>query len=352
MIQRVTVLRTMTAFSTVGLALLSACSDKAPEAPATTAAAASAPAPSTPRAPQAPAAEPKAPEPAKAPDTVASKLEAYIECYNSVDTRAHDSIRRYASWIKDMKVGPTGKERLVYGLYTLSDSSVASCQKDVTAAAALTPAVANLDDAARAYVAALMPLNEKINEADKYYERQNYKDDKFAQGKAMHAPLAQAMKDFDAASSAFSKALDVENDKQLAAQLQRVEQAEGRKWQYWRMATMAEAKRLVQILSDDTFNVEEATTKMAAFEKAADELAAYAKAHEDEIPMMGSMMDSEVESFRVAAKERLRRVRDKTPYSTGERMNVGTQGEWMVNGSPGKLVREYNQLISASNRTH
>lgn len=323
------------------LALLAACSDKRAD-PATAAAApASAPA-------AAPAAKP--PAPAAAADHTGEKVQTYIKCYNDVNSRVQSSITRYASWVKDMKNGPTGKERVVYGLYTISESGVADCDKNITAALELTPTLAGLDDAARDYRAALLQLSERINEADRYYSRKNYEDDGFAKGKEMHGPLAKAMQDFSAASDTFSDRLETENDKLLAAELAEVEKAEGRKLRYWRMAAMADAKQIVQLMSEERFDVAQASAKVDAFEKTTDALIDYAKAHKDEQPMMWSSMESALESYRVAAKERLRRVRDKTPYSQGDRMMLNANSGWMVSGSPDKLVHNYNELISNSNR--
>ena len=96
--------------------------------------------------------------------------------------------------------------------------------------------------------------------------------------------------------------------------------------------------------------VTQATAKVDAFEKATDALVDSAKAHKDEQPMMWSSMESALESYRVAAKERLRRVRDKTPYSQGDRMMLNANSGWMISGSPDKLVRNYNELITTSNR--
>ena len=103
-------------------------------------------------------------------------------------------------------------------------------------------------------------------------------------------------------------------------------------------------------MSEDTFDVTQATAKVDAFEKTTDALVDYAKAHKDEQPMMWSSMESALESYRVAAKERLRRVRDKTPYSQGDRMMLNANSGWMISGSPDKLVRNYNELITTSNR--
>lgn len=327
------------------LAALAACSDRNADT------AAAAPPPAAARAPVSAAKPPPpAPAPVAAADHTGDKVQSYIKCYNDVNSRAQDSITRYASWVKDMKTGPTGKERIVYGLYTLSESGVVNCDKNINAALELKPALAGLDDSARAYRSALLQLNDRINEADRYYNRKNYEDDGFAKGKEMHAPLAKAMQDFRAASSTFSDALEVENDKLQVKELAEVEKAEGRKLRYWRMDAMADAKHIVRLMSEDTFDVTQATAKVDAFEKATDALVDYAKAHKDEQPMMWSSMESALESYRVAAKERLRRVRDKTPYSQGDRMMLNANSGWMISGSPDKLVRNYNELITTSNR--
>lgn len=278
------------------------------------------------------------------------KVQAYIECYNSADRSGHSTIERYASWV-NMKSGPTGKERHVYGLYSIHENVINNCTKEITAALEQQPALQPLDDTARAYLGALQALAEQVNEAYKYYERENYKDDGFAQGKKMHSPLVQVMEKFDAASDAFSEALEAENSKLLAEELKRVEETEGRKLRYWRMVTMAEAKQLTNLIAEDTFDVNKATAQLAEFEQAADGLTVYAKDHKDELPTSWSFMESAVEEFRIAAKERVRRVRDKKPYSQTESNWVGTSSGWMVEGSPDKLIREYNELVSRSNST-
>lgn len=329
----------------ISLALLAACSEKTAGngATAQNASAASA----------APSDQPQAQNAHQGTSNQAdasSKMQAYIACYNTANENAQRSIERYASWV-DAKKGPTGKERHVYGLYSISEHIVQNCQKNVQAALQQQPALEPLDGAARSYAQALIALAPLVDEAHKYYERENYKDDGFAKGKQMHAPLVQAMQAFDAASQSFASALETENDKLLAEELKQIEKTEGRKLLYWRMLTMAEAKQLANLLSEDSFDLNQATAQLAEFEQAADELAAYAKVHKNELPTAWSFMDSAVENFRIAAKERVRRVRDKKPYSSTERNWVGTSSGWMVNGSPDKLIRKYNELVSRSNST-
>jgi len=38
------------------------------------------------------------------------------------------------------------------------------------------------------------------------------------------------------------------------------------------------------------------------------------------------------------------------PYSTGDKMMLSAGSGWMVEGSPPRLLRDYNQLIEAYNR--
>ena len=346
-------LRATTLATLVSIALLAACSDKQAEnkpvsdnsgTPAATSAATSTATPS-------PADNKPEPEANKEADA-SSKVQAYIKCYNSADKRGHDTIERYASWVKDMKAGPTGKERVVYGLYEISESTMQSCQKEIMAAVESQPALEPLDGAARNYLDAFVALAGRVNEANKYYDRKDYEDDGFAKGEQMHAPLVQAMENFKAASSAFSDALEIENDKLLAQERDHVEKTEGRKLRYWRMLTMAEAKQLTNIIAEENFDMNKATAKLADFEKAADELTNYAKANKEELPTAWSFMESAVEDFRIAAKERIRRVRDKKPYSQTERNWVGTNSGWMVDGSPDKLINKYNDLVGRSNSTH
>ena len=46
----------------------------------------------------------------------------------------------------------------------------------------------------------------------------------------------------------------------------------------------------------------------------------------------------------------MRRIRDKVPYSTGDKMMLNAGSGWMVEGSPPRLLRDYNQLIESCNR--
>jgi hypothetical protein len=45
----------------------------------------------------------------------------------------------------------------------------------------------------------------------------------------------------------------------------------------------------------------------------------------------------------------MRRIRDRVPYSSGDKMMLNAGSGWMVEGSPQRLLRDYNQLVDAYN---
>lgn len=282
---------------------------------------------------------------------IGDKLNVYVTCYNRLNSSANKSINRYAQWVKDMDIGPTGKEKVVYGLYDIQADEVEECQQQIEQVAAAKPTLPKLDAAGKAFITSLVALTKVVNEAHPYYERENYKDDGFAKGRELHPELVKRAQAFRDASDVFSDELEAENDKALAAQLVEIEKAEGRKAAYWKMSLMMQAKQLVNVVAEEEFSVETATAKAAAFEKVADEMNAYAKANKDALPSGWWTLESAAEDFRQKAKTRLRRIRDKEPYNHGEQMLLsGGSGAWMVDGSEAQVIDSYNKLIDSSNR--
>jgi hypothetical protein len=281
------------------------------------------------------------------------KLNIYVACYNRLNPSANRSVTRYAQWVKNMEVGPTGNEKVVYGLYDINANDVKECQKQMEQAATLKPALAQLDAAGKTYITTLAALTQVVNDAYPYYERENYKDDGFAKGRALHSELVKHARAFDDASTVFSDALEAENDKALAAQLVEVEKIEGRKATYWKMSLMLQAKQLVNVIAREEFPVDAVAAKVATFENVADEMTDFAKANQESLPTNWWTLENAAEDFRKAAKSRLRRVRDKTPYSTGEQSLMSGGGSaWMVDGSEAQVIHAYNKLVDNSNRLH
>jgi hypothetical protein len=271
------------------------------------------------------------------------KINAYVGCINRLSERSYESRARYFSWVG--KNGPTGKERIIYGTYTIYDTS--DCQKDVEKANALEPRDAALEAAASAYVEAVGKLEPLLKEADDYYSQQDYKDDRMAKGRALHPRLVAAWEAFASADQKLRGGVEAINDRRAAERLAEIERNEGRKTRYQVEALMIHAKRVVRAQ-------EAAKPDIAAITQAVNEYESIVKALEQSSgadgDKIGSFFIGSAKSFLTTAKQLMRRVRDKVPYSTGDKMMLSGGGGWMVEGSPQRLLRDYNQLIESYNR--
>src|SRR5262245_19284614 len=178
---------------------------------------------------------------AQAPSAT-EKINAYVGCINRLSERSFDSRARYFSWVG--KNGPTGKERIIYGTYTIYDTS--DCRKDVEKVNALEPRDAELEAAASAYVEAVSRLEPLLKEADDYYSQQDYKDDRMAKGRALHPRLVAAWDAFASADQKLRSGVEAINDRRAAERLAEIERSEGRKTRYHVEALMIHAKRVVR----------------------------------------------------------------------------------------------------------
>ncbi len=293
------------------------------------------------------AAEEKAAEAESAQELADGKLDAYIDCYNANNRPIRQVMERYASWVKDLEAGPTGKERNVYGLSSIDESDVEKCEAAVKAAKT-PPALADLDTAATAYVEAVKAAAPVVNEADTYYDRKDYQDDKFANGKRMHAALWKSLVAFDGASDAFSKLISAENDKRLDRELADVEKVQGKNLLWHKMVASRMAKQLANTLEEDEFDTKQAEADVLAFTNHVDATLAYAKAHDSKKPHSWSMFERALTGFLDAAKTRMRRVRDREAYSSGEKITMQSAPQ-VVRGHPAQVSQAYNQLVENGN---
>ena len=285
------------------------------------------------------------------PTPIGPKLQPYIGCINRLSERSYSSRARYLSWSKPS--GPTGRERIIYGLYTIYDT--ADCRKNVEKAAEMAPKNEELEKAGAAFAAAVGALEPMLKEADDYYSQQNYKDDKMAKGKAMHPKLMAAWAAFASADQELRGVVQKLNDVSQAEEMAEVEKREGRKARWHIMDTMLKAKALNRIEGGDPAKMELAKVQEAigVYEASVKALETYAEEHKGGAlnpDSIGSIYVSAAKSYLTSAKGLMRRVRDKVPYSSGERMMLSQQGAgWMIEGSPPRLMRDYNELVNRFN---
>ena len=278
-------------------------------------------------------------------------LDGLVDCLNGLDHSISNSIDRYTSWLPPEKngvqPGPKGTESNVYGLYEIHDSNVKSCNEGLKDAANKP----DFKDVAARYKDATDKLVPAMNAAYKYYDRDEYKDDKFAKAKEIHATMWPLVESFNKVSKDFRAAIVKANDARMDAEIKDVEAKQGRNLVFQKLNVMKAAKNAVAIGTDEKAPLADLEAVSNAFDKALTEMNDYATAHKEEADkvMMWSMFDNEAESYLKALKERVRRVRDKTPYSRSDIMSLNGSTGWTVTGSAEKVSHEYNELVSRSN---
>lgn len=277
-----------------------------------------------------------------------AKLNAYIDCYNDVDSGLQQGIDYYTSWMKDPQAGPTGREDRPIGPPDLTAADLKNCDTTIAAARAAPPSLPALDGAAQQYLDSLHGLQPLAHAGHDYYSREDYQDDAFARGKDMHAPLMAALMNFAERSKTFSSALEAQNMAQQNAALEAMKQRGELNREYYRMAMMRDAKALIDVMAEDRFDVTQAQALLDAFNRISDE--AHAAVGEQEPGrMQWNSFEHEAEVFRRDAKWRLERVSGKRPFTDIEKKWLA-QGSDIPSGSPGKLLQAYNVLVEESNR--
>ncbi len=277
-----------------------------------------------------------------------NKLGEYINCMNGTSKRVSDSRNRYLSWIKDENVGPTGKERIVYGLYEVNTDS---CYRALDKAKTLKPALPEVEAAADEYKKALTELEPMIKQANRYYEHDDYKDDKMAKGKELHPQLMNAFAKFAQVNKGFEEKVITLNDGVNLRQFQRLEKDASRRFEYLSQKALYDAKAVIKLadigelkeLDQQKFDV-----AVQTFDKTLAELQQYAGEHKGETSKvsMFSSYASDADEFLKSAKELLRRKRDNKDFN---KEFFSKSSPSMVAGHPAQLIDKYNRMVNSSN---
>lgn len=286
-----------------------------------------------------------------ADDKLGDKLSGYIACINSASDSVNRSANRYYQWV-DAEKGLTGKERHIYGLHKINSTD--TCIKGAEKSAGLEPSLPDLEAAGKAYVSALNAVLPLVKDANKYYDEEDYKDDKFAKGMELHPKLVEAFNTFSEADAKLRGLVKAENEGLLARELVRIEKEDGRKLRFLSKNIMAHAKTLMVAADHEAFeelDLDELTKALTAFDAALTETETYAAAHKKEAGsvMMYSGFTSAATDLKKEAKALMRRKRDAQPWTKKELKDLGPFPH-TVEGHPVNVSKKYNELIQDSNR--
>lgn len=258
------------------------------------------------------------------------KLNGYTKLLNG-SLRAASSWSRYRSWV-NVKTGPTGKERIIYGLYSVNMSLAQDALKAGREALQNEPRLAALDAAAQRYADSFEALVPIVNEAEGYYSRKDYKDDKMAKGKELHAKLVPLF-------TAFSKDRETVEQEMKAVktavdmkQLTFIEQREGKSYAWHKRRVMMTAAEAADVLSEN------GPDQLARLDKAIPPFAAAVKDFDDYLASPDAKKGGSLDSFPRSFLGNLRDYRDElesNPDSADMKLQF--------------LINEYNMLVQMAN---
>jgi hypothetical protein len=281
------------------------------------------------------------------------KLNHPIECVNFSSGAVFKSYRRYMSWF-DEKTGPTGKEKVVYGLYEVPSSQVDRCKKALEELAKVKqPPTPELDGFAKSYAEKLDAVSKAIDEAHLYYKSSAYKSDDFAKAKSMHPGLVKAFEEFEAADKALRGEIRKLQAGATERELAKVEKSEGKKL-YWHKLNLGIAAEKVVVAGNqdlDELDVPALEAAIAELDKANLDLLTYSKANSAETSkvILWSMYEGKATDVLAAARAVAERAKKKTPFQQSEIMMINGGNPQMISGHPANLLDKYNDLVKASN---
>lgn len=261
------------------------------------------------------------------------KTNAYVELMNRT-LRAVDSWNRYKSWV-NVKTGPTGRERIVYGLYSLYD--VRGEIEKANAAANAEPRLPALDATVKRYIDAYSNLAPIIGRAEGYYERKDYLNDKMAEGKELHAKMQPAAETFLVARQELEREMAAVKGDLDRRELADIEKREGRRARWHVRNVMIAVRPVVDLLPTGSSPVVDLATfdkAVEAYSNAVRDMDAYGAAN----PNSFFVFESQPRSY----LGKLREFRQKLGRAKGDARRAGVSHDltWLIN--------DFNMMVSTS----
>lgn len=280
-------------------------------------------------------------------NSLRGKSNLYIKsCVNAYSDSVSSNFDDYKKWVKDLEKGPTGKETNIYDGSQISNDGQ-DCVDAINQAKELNPDLPDVEAHAEAYGAALKEVVARSNEIYPYYNREDYKDDKFARAKEAHPALLKAYRDFEAADKTFQTDIDKLEDEVAQGDLKEFGNDPENRFQYLMVDTGIKAKKILKEVDRQSFNelsAEALQPLVDDFGKSVDELKIVKETSKNQTNISVSMYPRSCEEFLKSSKELTRHIRDKTPFTRNELM-MGN----LTTGTPQNLVSKYNEMIRYRN---
>jgi len=246
---------------------------------------------------------------------------------------ARNSYDYYVKWVSDLKNGPTGKEkRISSGIRKINPSNTDLLDKVIEMST-----YPSLKKVAADYKDSFAKLHPVVDEANRYYEQEDYKDDGGKKGREIHVKMMPLFEEHFKLEARYSEALDEVLDAAILARLDEDKKA-GRVLAYDIKYTLIKLEKIVEFYKDKQLDDLKAEEVEAQYTEVS-ELYNSLKAHSDKSEEVKEEMESYLEAV------------DKCALPVKKLMRVVKAEEKLRNKEEHvrSLFNAYNQFVSNYN---
>lgn len=153
--------------------------------------------------------------------TMADKLEPFIHCINTSDSKIAAAARAYHKMVAALKADPNDSgfgwnaDFVIAGGFSQFERSTdnqSSCGSKLEQASAMPPKLADLDAIGPDYAATLRKVAPLISQASFYYDQKDYKDDHMARGSQLDSQISPLLDHLRQLSNGMRAGVERENN--------------------------------------------------------------------------------------------------------------------------------------------
>lgn len=282
-------------------------------------------------------------------ETAQNAMGLYAEGFNVLIADPQNLIEEYFKEIPEEGPNETEKYKL-FPRQNFARRKIDDAKKSFAAAKSGAPAsLAKLPPMADATIASIEKVYAAFDAAQKYYDAENYKDDKFAKGKEIHAQMLASAKEFKAALHALSDELSAIEDAQSESELKKFNESSAR---YWFRFGNNRAKKLLAVVHKDLSDtyVKDLEAALAEFAPVKDGVVKFVAAN-------GAGLQAGVKNVYENYRERVESLfatatkvkRAAADLVNGDGKNNKAGLERALNSELEAATRDYNQMVSTAN---
>jgi hypothetical protein len=281
--------------------------------------------------------------------TAQNAMGLYAEGFNVLIAEPQGLVEEYFKAIPEEGPDETKNNKL-FPRQNFARGKIDAAKKSFAAAKSGAPAsLAKLPPMADATIVAIEKVYAAFEAAQKYYDAETYKDDKFAKGKEIHAQMLASAKEFKTAIHAFSEELSAIEDAQAEAELKKFDAKSAR---YWFRFGNSRGKKLLAVVHKDLSEtyVKDLEAALAEYAPVKDGVVKFVADNgaglQEGVRAVYSNYRDRVESLFATATKVKRAAAD---FVTGDGKNNKAGLERVLNNELEAATSDYNNMVSAAN---